>query len=202
MKKEVIKSYDKESGKYAPLMFKEKGFYETNKPLLNLLKKQKKKRILDVGCGPGLNSIYLSRKGFDVTGLDFSSGMIREARKNAKKSGLKIKFIHADMNNYKYKKKFGAVLAAASLHNMKLKNLKKSLETLVNILDSGGVLAIIMRHGKFEGIKIRNNIKRYYRYSNPNEIKKLLKGKGLSWKKTYYASSNSVPYFTILFVKK
>lgn len=40
-------------------------------------------KILDVGCGPGFFSIILSEAGFDVTGIDLSANMIKEAEKNA-----------------------------------------------------------------------------------------------------------------------
>jgi len=31
-----------------------------------------KGRVIDVGCGPGRHSLYLQKKGFDVTGIDIS----------------------------------------------------------------------------------------------------------------------------------
>ena len=40
-------------------------------------------KVLDVGCGPGFFSIILSEAGFDVTGIDLSAQMIKEAEKNA-----------------------------------------------------------------------------------------------------------------------
>ena len=41
-------------------------------------------RILDFGCGPGFFSILLSQLGHEVTGIDISQGMIREATENAR----------------------------------------------------------------------------------------------------------------------
>jgi len=38
-------------------------------------------RVLDVACGPGLVSAAAAARGADVTGLDFSSAMIAEARR-------------------------------------------------------------------------------------------------------------------------
>ncbi|MDP3994186.1 MAG: class I SAM-dependent methyltransferase [bacterium] len=34
-------------------------------------------RVLDIGCGAGRHSLYLQRKGFDVTGIDNSPGAIK-----------------------------------------------------------------------------------------------------------------------------
>ncbi|MCB0125992.1 MAG: class I SAM-dependent methyltransferase [Caldilineaceae bacterium] len=37
-------------------------------------------RILDVGCGTGRHAVELARRGYQVTGLDFSAGMLAEAQ--------------------------------------------------------------------------------------------------------------------------
>lgn len=59
-------------------------------------------RALDIGCGTGLNSIYLARHGWDVTGIDFASPAIVRARKrlrNANTTGqrpLRARFLRGD----------------------------------------------------------------------------------------------------------
>ena len=37
--------------------------------------------ILDIGCGTGRHCIELARRGYKMTGVDISSGMLNEARK-------------------------------------------------------------------------------------------------------------------------
>ena len=53
-------------------------------------------RVLDAGCGTGIYSIELAKKGAFVAGLDASSGMLEWARVKAGRAGLKIDFIQAD----------------------------------------------------------------------------------------------------------
>lgn len=48
-------------------------------------------RILDAGCGAGLTSLELLKKGFVVVGIDVSKNMVDLARKNCAKVGLKGK---------------------------------------------------------------------------------------------------------------
>jgi ubiquinone/menaquinone biosynthesis C-methylase UbiE len=48
---------------------------------------RKKDRVLDVGCGGGLDTIFMAEQGSIVTGLDFS----RKALKIAKKRAVKLK---------------------------------------------------------------------------------------------------------------
>jgi len=53
-------------------------------------------RVLDAGCGTGIYSIELAKRGARVTGLDASSSMLEWARAKAATAGLNIDFIKAD----------------------------------------------------------------------------------------------------------
>jgi SAM-dependent methyltransferase len=50
--------------------------------LINHLQPAPNAKILDVACGKGRHSIYLSKKKFDVTGIDLSEESIAEALKS------------------------------------------------------------------------------------------------------------------------
>jgi SAM-dependent methyltransferase len=50
--------------------------------LLSLLTPEKKSRFLDLGCGKGRHSIYLNKKGFDVTGVDLAENSITCAKQD------------------------------------------------------------------------------------------------------------------------
>jgi 2-polyprenyl-3-methyl-5-hydroxy-6-metoxy-1,4-benzoquinol methylase len=196
----IKKTYDAEAKKWNSIIIKDEELYETNKTFFSLLKRYGKKTILDSGCGSGLHSVFFAKMGYDVTALDFSTKMIEEAKKNTR-SLKNVNCICCDINRHRFKERFGAVWASSSLHNMKLNDLKKTLKTLVGLLEPQGILAIIMRHGSFEGIKVRNNIERYYRYSSPTEIKMLLRRYDLKWLRTTYTVFLKEPYFAIYFVK-
>ena len=51
-------------------------------------------RIADFGCGPGLYTTRLARRGAVVTGIDFSKRSIDHARKAAAAEGLSIRYIN------------------------------------------------------------------------------------------------------------
>ena len=50
----------------------------------------KRARILDVGCGGGLDSIFLAENGFNVIGVDISSAALKISKKRAAKAHVKV----------------------------------------------------------------------------------------------------------------
>ncbi|MDP6377737.1 MAG: class I SAM-dependent methyltransferase [Pseudomonadales bacterium] len=56
-------------------------------------------RALDIACGAGRNSMYLARRGFDVTGIDISRVGLEHARRSAKDANLDIDWVEADLES-------------------------------------------------------------------------------------------------------
>ncbi len=54
-------------------------------------------RVLDLGCGPGLYSSRLARKGHACTGIDYSPASIAHAREYAKTEKLDCSYVEADL---------------------------------------------------------------------------------------------------------
>ena len=53
-------------------------------------------KVLDIGTGPGFYSIILASRGYDVTAVDLSEGMIEQAKHNAGSLAEKIRFFKMD----------------------------------------------------------------------------------------------------------
>ncbi len=53
-------------------------------------------RVLDLGCGPGLYTIQLAKRGLKVTGIDYSKRSIDYARRAAADEGLDIEYLYQD----------------------------------------------------------------------------------------------------------
>jgi len=53
-------------------------------------------RALDIGCGTGTNAVAMARRGWSVTGLDFSGRALRAARARAAAAGLTVDFLQGD----------------------------------------------------------------------------------------------------------
>ena len=67
------------------ILYKERGWLEAEvfiDKLIHFLKPEKNTSFLDVGCGKGRHSVFLNKKGYDVTGIDLSENSIAEANKS------------------------------------------------------------------------------------------------------------------------
>jgi ubiquinone/menaquinone biosynthesis C-methylase UbiE len=58
-------------------------------------------QLLDLACGVGRHSLSFAKRGFKVTGLDYSKAFLRDAQQAARKTGQKIRFIHGNMKDLK-----------------------------------------------------------------------------------------------------
>lgn len=68
------------------------------------------KKILDIGCGTGRHAIELTKRGYQVTGIDLSEGQLKRAREKAEKEGLSIPFLRQDARNLPFKKEFDVAI--------------------------------------------------------------------------------------------
>lgn len=79
---------------------KEVDFYD------DILRKNKCKSILEVGCGVGHRGKLFINKGYDYVGLDISEGMLKIARRKYPE----IRFVQGDVRKLSLKEKFDAIV--------------------------------------------------------------------------------------------
>lgn len=67
-------------------------------------------KILDVGCGTGRHSIELSKRGYNVTGIDLSDSQLARAREKAANQDLKSDFLKYDARVLPFENEFDLVI--------------------------------------------------------------------------------------------
>lgn len=72
------------------------------------LNRDKTKRLIDIGCGTGRHSIELTKRGYDVLGLDLSESQLAKAREKARSLNLDIVFQRHDARALPFDREFDA----------------------------------------------------------------------------------------------
>lgn len=117
--------------------------WHTEKPDRRLVKLVKERGIepgdvLDMCCGAGTNSLYLSSKGFKVSGVDISPTAVNIVNQRCSKKGLKCNYIVGDVLKAKFKNKFDSILDRGCFHHIAEHNKPKYVIKLKSLLRSKG----------------------------------------------------------------
>lgn len=144
------------------------GFYNEYLEMpttLKVLGNVKGKKILDMGCGTGLYTKIIKKKGAKVKGIDLSEGMIKIAREEV--PGVEFKVGSAEKLPYK-NKEFDIVLAALMMEyfsswNKVLKEVKRVLKPNgLFIFSTGNPVVNTLHRFYYKGRKFRE-IKDYFK---------------------------------------
>lgn len=141
-----------------------------------LVKKNGGNKVLDLGCGSGVQSKQLFIKGLKVVGLDLSPKMIRQAKKRVPGA----KFVIGDMTMLDKRiypelvEGFDGVFAQASLLHIPKNLIPEVLRSLHKILRTDGVLYLVLKEGTGEKVveeeKLRRVVKRFFSFFTKEEI--------------------------------
>lgn len=114
---------------------------EWHKNVLQFLSSAKELRILEVGCGVGDFSLYLSQQGADVTAVDFSSQAIELAIRKAKAQNREVDFRVADAQNLPFENdSFDLIVSCECLEHIPAPQL--ALNEMYRVLKPSGRLIL------------------------------------------------------------
>jgi len=104
-----------------------------------ILKKNNVRTVLDFACGTGAQVFWLTKNGFEVTGVDISPGMLRSAKKIAQKEGVRTKLLSGDMRTTKIGT-FDAIIAIFNaVGHLTKKGFEKAMRNASSNLSEGGL---------------------------------------------------------------
>lgn len=97
---------------------------------------------LDVGCGPGLFTILLSREGYHVTSVDYSEGMLEQAKRNIEEAGFTPVLVRSDATKLPFEdESFDYIVSRNLVWN--LEHPTEAYEEWLRILRPGGRILVI-----------------------------------------------------------
>jgi ubiquinone/menaquinone biosynthesis C-methylase UbiE len=102
-------------------------------------------RLLEVGCGIGVDSIQLAKCGFDVTAVDLTENALEVAREYAALRGVSIDFRLGNAESLDFPdESFDVVYSFGVLHHTP--DIKKSVAEVHRVLRPGGTAYIMLYH--------------------------------------------------------
>lgn len=136
--KDIIDCYDKTAKNYADKFIDELSHKHLDRILLKSFASENsdKGQLIDLGCGPGQTTKYLSDCGLnDILGVDISSEMVTVA----KNINPQLNFEIADILNLKYPDRFfGSAIAFYSIVHFDYGQIKIAFKEIKRVLTDNG----------------------------------------------------------------
>ena len=102
-------------------------------------------RVLDLGCGPGRNALYLASRGFEVDAVDLSPAALAWAGDRAQAAGVDVRFVCGDvfrLGAAGLTGPYDLVVDSGCLHHLPPHRRVSYLDLLDRVLAPGGHLAL------------------------------------------------------------
>lgn len=94
----------------------------------------------DLACGVGRTALLLAARGVETYGVDLSPWMLRQARANARRAGARVRWLRADMRDFRLPRPVDLILCEfdALNHVGRKSDLAKVARTVARALRPGG----------------------------------------------------------------
>lgn len=108
------------------------------------LPENKEARILELCCGSGRLTIPIANSGYKITGVDYTSSMLKQAKVNALEQGVNANFIEADIRYLALPEKYDFIfIPFNSIHHLyQNQDLLSALNVAKNHLKQGGLFLL------------------------------------------------------------
>jgi len=122
--------------------------WDTGRPSSNLKHSLEQKhlqpcRVLELGCGTGVNAVYLAKQGFQVTAIDIAPTALKLAEQRATKAGVKVAWIQADVLAPPPLEAFDFIFDRGCYHGVRRQDPSRYVEVLKKLSRPGGRVLIL-----------------------------------------------------------
>lgn len=118
--------------------------------LLELIGGVEGRRVLDAGCGEGFISRLLAQRGASVTGVDVSTLLLEEARRQEEQQPLGIVYLHGSVADLHDLRGFDTVVSSLVLPIVP--DYKEAIRAAARALRMGGDFVAALTHPAFDGV--------------------------------------------------
>jgi len=169
-KVETVKYYNQEATSYFTSLRKdEKGSYWKNE-MLKFNEYLPNGKVLEIGSGIGSDAKALINLGYDYTGTDASSELLKIARRRNPSAKFIQRYAHEIESSLG---EFDGFWASAVLLHIPKNEMRESLLAISSVLKKYCIGFITMKEGAYERVEKKTG--RLFTYYNENEFTNVLK---------------------------
>ena len=172
----TLATYEGDAAAYAEKYLSESGLEAYGGPFLDRLDGG---RVLDLGCGPGVDTAVFARRGFDVVGFDVTPSFLRRAREHFVEVTADVtadrqaeaSFVRGDMRSPPFvADSFDGIWASGSFHHVPREEAPATAAELARVLRDGGHAYISVKREP-TGSEVAD---RHFEFYEPGEFRSLL----------------------------
>ena len=176
----TLATYEGDAAAYTEKYLSESGLVEYGRPFLDRLDGD---RVLDLGCGPGVDTAVFARRGFDVVGFDVTPSFLRRAREHfvevtadvAADCQARASFVRGDMRSLPFEAdSFDGIWASGSFHHVPREQAPDTAAALQRLLRDGGCAYISVKREP-TGSEVAD---RHFEFYEPEAFRALLADAG------------------------
>lgn len=132
--------------------------------------------VLDAGCGNGIHTDYFLKKKYKVIGIDYSNGMLKEAKKLVPNGD----FYQMDMRHLGFlDSSFDGIFCESSFFHIPKAEAGNVLREFNRVLKKDGIFYVMTMRGSGEIFQTgKPELKRFYAAQQPEEFDELLMAAG------------------------
>lgn len=153
---------------------------------------QEKANVLDLGCGPGTEAIWISEHllGGNIVAIDIAEKMLEKFSHLPENLSIAV----ADMITYVPDMRIDGIWARASIHHLTKTELNELFTNIKKYLNQDGIIFMINKYGTSEEIEEKEKygsvIKRYFQYLDEELVEKLAFNTGFGVKRQYIVEND------------
>ena len=104
------------------------------------------RRVLELGCGDGVNAVFMAEQGCEVTAVDISGTAIEVARQKAAEAGAELDLHVGDVFGADLDGAYDFVFDRGLLHHLQVFQFEDYADLVADRLSAGGLFHLICHH--------------------------------------------------------